>query len=50
MFVLLPVSDSIDTEMLFFAGFIIIPEVVGQLDEEKILEIFIDEDESPLLV
>ena len=44
MFVLLPVFDPIDTEMLFFAGFIIIPEVVGRLDEEMKFEIFIDED------
>ena len=44
MFVLLAVSDPIDTEILFFAGFIIIPEVVGQLDEKKKLEIFIDVD------
>ena len=46
MFVLLPASDSIDMEMLSFADFIIIPKAVGQLDEEKKLEIFIDEDES----
>ena len=44
LFVLLPASDPIDMEMLFFAGFIIIPEVVGRLDEEKKLEISIDED------
>ena len=43
MFVLLPVSNLIDTNILFFAGFIITLEVVGQLDEEKKLEIFIDE-------
>ena len=42
MFVLPPASDPIDMEMLLFAGFIIIPEVVGWLDEEKKLEIFID--------
>ena len=35
LFVLLPAPDPIDMEMLFFSGFIIIPEVVGQLDEEK---------------
>ena len=46
VFVLLLASDSIDTEMLSFAGFIIIREVVGRLDEVKKLEIFIDEDES----
>ena len=39
MFVLLPASDSIDTEMLSFADFIIIPQVVGRLDKEKKLEI-----------
>ena len=36
--------------MLSFADFIIIPEVVGRLDEEKKLEIFIDEDESHLCI
>ena len=50
MFVLLPVSDSIDIEMLSFADFIIIPDVVGRLDAEKKLEIFIDVDESHLLI
>ena len=41
---LLPASDPIDTEILSFAGFIIIPQVVGRLDEENKLEISINED------